>query len=625
MYLIIADSVFPANPSFQRLGIGTANPAISFPATVPNTLLSAYNSVNPTINIGNSNNATILQLTVATNTTYSTWASAGDSIIRSPSGNLMFQSGIGNAALYVNTTNNVGIGTNNPTNQLTIGTAALPSANAVGTTNFVVNGNLSLYNNRLCFNTVTNSFSDSIYNNNLNLDNEGIFNGFKYNGTTGHMINVTTSNMLSLYINSSGAVGIGTASVTGKCTIYSSTVPSGTIGDLFIQHATNGVSCIVFPNQAQTSYGFISFYDNTTTYNYWAATNTERAALVFGIGITNVTGGQDSIILQPAGNIYAAPNNAINYLTGSVGIGSTNPGSVLDVSGSMYVSAGIYIGGNTTVGIGTKLQLYRGGPSFINHLGYVGVQNKSNVTGISLNVTGDMMVSSVGMGTNPSGAIYAVGVFTFSDQRIKTNIKSVDHILDIILKTNIVSYDYIDQISHSQPHCSAGVIAQQIEKLIPNAVYKSSEYIPNITQNIFSCRSIDDNTIELTVLSELDVNVGDILRYIVYTAKDNATEYKKSISFISDDKKSIHVPAWPNFDPMHRVTLYGTKVDDFLNVDKLMLTMMMAQGVKELSQFSMSLRNRITILSTKLKKINTLITTMNSTITQLENQINISV
>jgi len=579
------------NISLPFLGIGTTNPATGLPSNVPNTLLTSYTSTNPTITLGNATNNTALQLTTASNTTYSTWATSGDMVIRNTAGNLIFQSGGTGGAMYINTSNNVGIGTNNASNLLTIGTSALPTGS--GTTNLVVNGNIGLYNNRMCFSTVTNSFSDSIYNNNPNMDNEGTFNGFKYNGTAGHSLNVGTTP--SLFINSTGSIGIGTATVTGKLNIYSNIAPTGTAGDLVIQHGNNGVSCIVFPNQAQNNFGSIAFYDNVTAtsysgytganysaYNYWSGTGTETAALVIANGTTNSSTGLNSIVLNPTGNVIVAPQGGYTYLTGNVGIGITNSSYPLQVTGSAYIGAGVYINGSTKQSVTSKPYLSASGSTV------TAVASGSSST-IVLTATGD-----IGIDTGRT-------FWLSSDRRIKTNIQPIEDILSTIEKINMVSYDYIDQIANSKPHCSAGIIAQQVNHALPHSITKTKEFIPNIIQNAFSCQYHDEQTIELTFLSEINANVGDVVRYFVYKSKDDATEYKNTISYISNDNKTIHLPAWSNVTTSHRVTVYGTLVDDFHNVDKLMITMMMVQGAKELDNYTKIQDTRILSLKSRLQ------------------------
>jgi hypothetical protein len=94
------------------VGIGTASPG---------DILSLYNSSNLSFRISNTN-AGYFQVGLANGPgQYSGHAAAGDSIIRAISGNLMLQTGSGNSAVYINSSNNIGIGTSTPSMLLSVG------------------------------------------------------------------------------------------------------------------------------------------------------------------------------------------------------------------------------------------------------------------------------------------------------------------------------------------------------------------------------------------------------------------------------------------------------------------------------------------------------------------------
>ena len=53
-----------------------------------------------------------------------------------------------------------------------------------------------------------------------------------------------------------------------------------------------------------------------------------------------------------------------------------------------------------------------------------------------------------------------------SDEKLKTNIKTIDNALEKVLSLRGVEYDRIDTQEHQ-----IGVIAQEVEKIIPEVVY----------------------------------------------------------------------------------------------------------------------------------------------------------
>jgi len=70
-----------------------------------------------------------------------------------------------------------------------------------------------------------------------------------------------------------------------------------------------------------------------------------------------------------------------------------------------------------------------------------------------------------------SGNLSATGyVESQSDEKLKTNIKTIDNALDKVCQLRGVEYDRVDIESHQ-----IGVIAQEIEKLFPEVVSENSE------------------------------------------------------------------------------------------------------------------------------------------------------
>lgn len=67
-------------------------------------------------------------------------------------------------------------------------------------------------------------------------------------------------------------------------------------------------------------------------------------------------------------------------------------------------------------------------------------------------------------------------IFTTSDEKIKTNVKTVDNALEKIINCRGVSFNYIDNSNKQQ----IGVIAQEIEKIIPEIVDTNNNGFKNV-------------------------------------------------------------------------------------------------------------------------------------------------
>jgi hypothetical protein len=181
---------------------------------------------------------------------------------------------------------------------------------------------------------------------------------------------------------------------------------------------------------------------------------------------------------------------------------------------------------------------------------------------------------------------------TVSDRRIKTNIKPVGNMLDIINKIEVVSFDFIDPITHKRDEC--GVIAQQVEEVFPNLVDKSIGVIPNIMKCVSAFEKINEtlklyykrqDSDELIPTSKVKLILG------VYgqTIEESSSKGEYLVQVI-DVGPDFIVVAWEHnvvLDGLS-VFVYGKQVNDFRNVDKEQLGVMAIKGVQELHSIATS-------------------------------------
>lgn len=154
-----------------------------------------------------------------------------------------------------------------------------------------------------------------------------------------------------------GNVGIGTTGPSGKLDVYADNIASATAGDITLEHPTSGgASSIIFPSRSNygSDYGFITYYDENTTYAYWG-TSAENSALVIGSQNDGMNSVSDVVALQgDAADVIgtaAYPSTMIVNAANNVGIGTTAPGQKLDVAGGYIRSdTGYCIGGSCITG-----------------------------------------------------------------------------------------------------------------------------------------------------------------------------------------------------------------------------------------------------------------------------------
>ena len=123
------------------------------------------------------------------------------------------------------------------------------------------------------------------------------------------------------------------------------------------------------------------------------------------------------------------------------------------------------------VNVGTTAQVKNGGLS-VNTLAVFGNGYMEGNLGIGvetaaypLDVTGDI---------HNAGNMYSAGYFHNSDARLKTNIRTISG-LDIISKFRGVTFSW-----KKDGTPSAGVIAQEVEKVLPSAVHTDADGIKSV-------------------------------------------------------------------------------------------------------------------------------------------------
>jgi hypothetical protein len=170
------------------------------------------------------------------------------------------------------------------------------------------------------------------------------------------------------------------------------------------------------------------------------------------------------------GNLNVGTGGTVITTTASglVGIGTTNPLGTLQVGTgiTMYGATGI-ISATSYRGDGSQLSGISAGltvadDTSTNATRYILFDDATSGTISAINV------SSTKLTFNPSTGNMVVGgtVTANSDEKLKTNIKTIDNALDKVLSLRGVEYDRIDTGDHQ-----IGVIAQEVEKIIPDVVY----------------------------------------------------------------------------------------------------------------------------------------------------------
>lgn len=289
---------------------------------------------------------------------------------------------------------------------------------------------------------------------------------------------LTTS--ASLAINPTGGnVGIGTTSPTAKLTVDSRI---RVIGSAAMSSITNGSSLDFtsgdFDGSYSKSIGYVG--DGSTS------TNSMQLASHQPAGMQIVAFGGGDIMFKTDVAYGVAPERMIIKNSGNVGIGTTDPTSLLDLKGSPGLN-GLYI---RTTSSAANTSPY--GIEFANNLAgaaHIGLELaydgtfriEKDTNNVFLGIT---QSGYVGIGTTiPSyplhvnGTAYAAGAAgALSDVRHKKNIEDLaDRTLDKLLQLHPVEFEWKNPKDKGMLGIQTGFIAQDVQSIFPGVILKSDD------------------------------------------------------------------------------------------------------------------------------------------------------
>ena len=151
---------------------------------------------------------------------------------------------------------------------------------------------------------------------------------------------------------------------------------------------------------------------------------------------------------------FSGSTNYLSYPTGQYGSVQINGSGVNTYEGFSIDGRAVFMhNGSSSTGIYNDVN---------NH--WLFLATHSGDSYMYSNGTARIQATSVGASIN--GALTASGNITaFSDQKLKTNINTIDNALDIVDQLRGVSFDWKESGKHS-----IGVIAQEVEKVLPELV-----------------------------------------------------------------------------------------------------------------------------------------------------------
>lgn len=219
-----------------------------------------------------------------------------------------------------------------------------------------------------------------------------------------------------------------------------------------------------------------------------------------------------------------------------------------------------------------------------------------------------------------SGTIWAEQVvIVSSDERIKKNISSSTDSLEIVNKLNLRSFEYIDVRARLERPVKHGLIAQELEKVYPEAVTKTIGFIPNIYTPAVSYISLDLSSVLITIDKPHELIEGDCVRvYINTDGKDDTKDFQYDTLVLRiPSNTSFVIAPWEAFELGRAMLVYGKKVEDLMGVNNPLIGVLAAGACQTLSKKNETLEQQVGTLQAQVASLQVQLNSLQSYVTSL--------
>ncbi len=448
-------------------------------------------------------------------------------------------------------------------------------------------------NNRNIWLADTAKLAVNTTNPTLTLSPYGFIGSYATDGATKLPLVLNNTN----YFMGNGKVGIGTDNPNDILTIYSNDISgAGNLKARIRVHPDRDAG-LTFERGGTTSWDLYQKGGGfgATAGNFVIQGTTTNAIEITQAGLTTFN---NNIIV---GNVNTGNPN-IQIGTGSDNIGISRPSAaglsssaaigdmVIRASNKLFLQSGtsfsamcINANNNIQLGYGYTTATF---PITLNSTNFTNQSFTGYTSGIASGISTSSSFANPGIYIGiMNTTAFSVGFYIYSDKRIKKDFEPIDNSLEIIEKINLTTFKYIDYIKKGNKK-NYGVIAQEIEKIVPEVINECKDYIPDIYKN---ANGYDGNN---TIYIKVDnLIIGDKIR--IYDNKNK--EHHKEIINISEDYITIDEPI-EDYEDGSDLFIYGKEIPDLKNVNYEALFIINMRATQELYKRVKALEKYLNIL-----------------------------
>ena len=221
-----------------------------------------------------------------------------------------------------------------------------------------------------------------------------------------------------------------------------------------------------------------------------------------------------------------------------------------------------------------------------------------------------------------SSYIFATGYGSYSDRRIKKDLYLSENIADLstLRKLRVTDYRHVDEANNGKA-LTKGFIAQEVEQVYPEAVTKSSNFVPNVYA-MSAQTKLSAGKMTISLAKNHEFAVGNEVKLVRSTGEEKNT----TVLAVAD--ANTFVVDWTGEAAAEKIFVYGKKVDDFRVVDydrifslNVSATQELARQVEELKKENAALRSELGSMKTENKGLKTSAEKFDARLRALEDRI----
>ncbi|MCC6233164.1 MAG: tail fiber domain-containing protein [Verrucomicrobiales bacterium] len=210
-----------------------------------------------------------------------------------------------------------------------------------------------------------------------------------------------------------------------------------------------------------------------------------------------------------------------------------------------------------------------------------------------------------------SGHVWAAGLLLSSDERIKRNVATSEsaHDLDLIGRLRVTDFNYRDPVVHG-PARHKGFIAQEVARLIPDAVSAGPGFIPDILTAASTVEhSAEHRTLTLGFEKAHGLRAGEKIRLVTDADQRDVVVAKVP------SERTLVLEQWES-EPA-KAFVYGREVSDFLSVDYDRIFVTGISAIQELHRLVETQAHRLE----ELERQSTQVSRLQSEVAALKSQL----